>query len=596
MMKQSKALAILKSGKNVFLTGSAGAGKTYVLNQYISYLKSNNVAVAITASTGIAATHMNGMTIHSWAGIGVKDSFGPTDLQSLRDKKYLTDKLEQVQVLIIDEISMLHKQQLEMVNMVLKFFKKNTLAFGGIQVVFCGDFFQLPPVGRQQEDNKDKFAFMSNAWLEAAPVVCYISEQFRQSDNSLNRILNEIRAGLPNQSTMDVLTSALKNNVPTNEFITKLYTHNVDVDRINTEKLLHLHTKSKVFQAEVKGNEKLREMLSKSVLTDVVLELRLNTKVMFIKNNYDKGYMNGTLGEVVDFSEDGFPMVKISGGYVIEAIPEDWSIQDETGKTLASFKQVPLRLAWAITVHKSQGMTLDAAEVDLSKTFERGQGYVALSRLKNLESLFLTGFNSMALQVDPLALKADKRFRELSTEAENKWYEEELEKYATLFLKVCKESSARQEMLKKTKKKSRKLKSDDEVNQDFSDEPIVKGKKLVPLNKAIKSKSDKPTTYEKTLALIKEGKDLKTIAEERNITEGTVLGHILKLIEHYDDLDLSALKPDDATIKKIETAMIELGDDVRGENGRILMTPIHQHLEETIAFDTIRLAMLFIKP
>jgi len=584
MMKQSKALAILKSGKNVFLTGSAGAGKTYVLNQYISYLKANEIPVAITASTGIAATHMNGMTIHFWAGIGVKDTLSPADLQSLKDKKYLTDKIEQVQVLIIDEISMLHKQQLEMVNMVLKFFKKNQLPFGGVQIVFCGDFFQLPPVGRPMEENKDKFAFMSSAWLEASPVVCYISEQYRQSDNSLNRILNEIRNGTPDQTTMDVLTSALKNNVPKNDFITKLYTHNVDVDRINTEKLLHLHTKSKVFQAEIKGNEKLRDLLVKSVLTDAILELRIGTKVMFIKNNYDKGYMNGTLGEVVDFSEDGYPMVRISGGYIIEAIPEDWSIQDDAGNTLASFKQVPLRLAWAITIHKSQGMTLDAAEVDLSKTFERGQGYVALSRLKDIESLFLSGFNAMALQVDPLALKADKRFRELSTEADMRWFDEELEKFGKLFLQVCKETVARQDMLKQNRKKAKKSSS------ESGETSTIKSKKLKPLNKP-----EKVSTYEKTLVLIKEGLTLKEIAEKRNITEGTVLSHVLKLHETFDDLDLSALKPDKDIIKKIENAMMELGDDIRGENGRILMTPIHQHLEESIPFDTIRLAMLFIK-
>lgn len=584
MMKQSKALAILKSGKNVFLTGSAGAGKTYVLNQYISFLKTNQIPVAITASTGIAATHMNGMTIHSWAGIGVKDSLSPADLQSLKDKKYLTDKIEQVQVLIIDEISMLHKQQLEMVNMVLKFLKKNQLPFGGVQIVFCGDFFQLPPVGRPMEENKDKFAFMSSAWLEASPVVCYISEQYRQSDNSLNRILNEIRNGTPDQTTMDVLTSALKNNVPKSDFITKLYTHNVDVDRINTEKLLHLHTKSKVFQAEIKGNEKLRDLLVKSVLTDAILELRIGTKVMFIKNNYDKGYMNGTLGEVVDFSEDGYPMVRISGDYVIEAIPEDWSIQDDIGNTLASFKQVPLRLAWAITVHKSQGMTLDAAEVDLSKTFERGQGYVALSRLKDIESLFLSGFNAMALQVDPLALKADKRFRELSTEADMRWFDEELEKFGKLFLQVCKETVARQDMLKQNRKKAKK--SSGEPGEKSS----TKSQKLSPLNKP-----EKVSTYEKTLGLIKEGLSIKDIAEKRSITEGTVLSHVLKLYETFDDLDLSALKPDKEILQKIETAMTELGDDIRGENGRILMTPIHQHLEESIPFDTIRLAMLFIK-
>ncbi|MCC6817950.1 MAG: AAA family ATPase, partial [Bacteroidia bacterium] len=240
-MRQSKALAILKSGKNVFLTGSAGAGKTYVLNRFIDYLKEKKIPVAITAYTGIAATHMNGMTIHSWSGIGVKDTLGPKDLQSMKAKKYIKSKLEKVQVLIIDEISMLHKQQLELVNMVMKFFKQNEQAFGGVQMVFCGDFFQLPPVGKPGEENRDKFAFMSQAWLEASPTICYINEQHRQSDNQLNQILNEIREGNASQSTMDSLTSAMKNNPKELGLITRLYTHNADVDRINQEHLLRLN-------------------------------------------------------------------------------------------------------------------------------------------------------------------------------------------------------------------------------------------------------------------------------------------------------------------------------------------------------------------
>ena len=178
-MQQEKALAILKSGKNAFLTGSAGTGKTYVLNQYIDYLKERKVKVAVTASTGIAATHMNGMTIHSWAGIGVKEFITQGNLTSMKSKKYLKDHLEKVKVLIIDEISMLHKNQINAVDVVLRYFKNNEEAFGGIQVVLCGDFFQLPPIGHQGETSKEKFAFMSEAWVKSNLAVCYLTEQYR---------------------------------------------------------------------------------------------------------------------------------------------------------------------------------------------------------------------------------------------------------------------------------------------------------------------------------------------------------------------------------------------------------------------------------
>ena len=166
-----------------------------MLNQYISYLKERKVKVAVTASTGIAATHMNGMTIHSWAGIGVKEFITQGNLRSMSSKKYLKDHLEKAKVLIIDEISMLHKNQINAVDVVLRYFKKNEEPFGGIQIVVCGDFFQLPPIGSQGETSKDKFAFMSEAWVKANLAVCYLTEQYRQSDNDLNLILNEIRTG-----------------------------------------------------------------------------------------------------------------------------------------------------------------------------------------------------------------------------------------------------------------------------------------------------------------------------------------------------------------------------------------------------------------
>ncbi|HEY1046571.1 MAG TPA: AAA family ATPase [Bacteroidia bacterium] len=559
MMKQSKALAILKSGKNVFLTGSAGAGKTYVLNRYIEYLKELKIPVAITASTGIAATHMNGMTIHAWSGIGVKDALGPKDLQFLKAKKYLNDKLEEVEVLIIDEISMLHKQQLDMVDMVLRFFKKNDLAFGGIQVVFSGDFFQLPPIGRPGEENKEKFSFMSKAWLDASPVICYISEQFRQSDNELNRILNVIRDGKADQSTMDALTK-VSGRVQDRKLLTRLYTHNTDVDRVNFEHLTRIQAESKVFTAVVKGNDKLRDLLRKSVLTDEILELRIGTKVMFIKNNFEKGYMNGTLGEVVEFTENGFPNVK-TADKLIEAEPEDWTIQDEHGKTLASFNQVPLRLAWAITVHKSQGMTLDAAEIDLSKTFENGQGYVALSRLKDMDGLYLTGFNSRALSVDPLALRADRRFRELSTEADAKWTEEELEKYAKAFELACSRLNTES---KKIKKKS-------------------------------KTKVEKKTTYELTEELVLQGMNIKEIAKERGITESVIVGHLEKLKEIKPELDLQLYQPDPFVMADIQAAIATHGDDLKNEKGNVSLGKLYASMGQKYDYTTIKLGLIFIK-
>jgi ATP-dependent exoDNAse (exonuclease V) alpha subunit len=561
-MKQSLALSILKSGKNVFLTGSAGAGKTFVLNQYIEYLKDRKIAVAITASTGIAATHMNGMTIHAWSGIGVKEHLELKDLQFLKTKKYLKDKIEQVQVLIIDEISMLHKNQLDLVNRVLKYLKNNTLPFGGIQVVFSGDFFQLPPIGKQFEENRDKFAFMSESWLEAKPVICYLTEQYRQTDNTLNEVLNSIRRNDLNELVYDNLLKLTEKKLNKKQVVTRLYTHNLDVDRINIEELMKLKTDSKVFMAVQKGNEKLRDLLAKSVLTDAVLELRLGANVMFIKNNYEKNYMNGTLGSVMDFSEDGFPMVKLSDGTIIEAEPEDWKIQDENGKTLASFNQVPLRLAWAITVHKSQGMTLDAAEIDLSKAFEKGQGYVALSRLKDLNGLYLSGFNERSLQVDTLALKADKRFQELSNEFESKWTEEDLHKYEKAFILACGGLTDKASIEKNKKAKAEKL--------------------------------DKRSTFQLTEELVLKGLKLNEIAKERGLTESSILTHLEVLKNTRKDLSLEQFKPDEFLIQEVKTAIKELGDSAYTDSKKISVGKVYKHLDQKMTYTDLKLALLFV--
>jgi ATP-dependent exoDNAse (exonuclease V) alpha subunit len=570
-MNQTTALGILKTGKNVFLTGSAGAGKTYVLNQYIKYLKARKVPVAITASTGIASTHINGITIHAWSGIGLKKNITNSDLLNFKDKKYLKDHLENTEVLIIDEISMLHLNQLEMVNTVLKFFKNNMLPFGGIQVIFCGDFFQLPPVGEPGESSREKYAFMSKAWNEAEPLICYLTEQHRQKDNPLNDILNEIRFGNLSEKSIELLRKTARNNIDHLGQFPKLYTHNVDVDQINKIELQKLTSKSKIFQAETKGNIKLLELLKNNVRTDDKLELKIGAKVMFIKNNHEKGYINGSLGTIINFDSDGKPIVEMLDKSKIFCEKESWSIDDEMGKSLASFEQFPLRAAWAITIHKSQGMTLDAAEVDLSNCFEKGQGYVALSRVKSIEGLKLLGFNSNALELDMLATKADKRFQELSEIAEIKFNSASADKEAKDFIRKCGGTLDIIEIEKNLKK----------------------------LNTKGSNKESKKSTYQLTKELVDKKMSLEDIAKERNFSVGTIIGHLEKIIGLYPETDISRFRPKSTTLKKVEKACLSIvksgTEKLTDEKGNPNLRPIYDYLGEKVSWNDIKLAMIFAK-
>lgn len=560
-MNQEQALAILKSGDNVFLTGSAGTGKTFVLNKYIQYLKARKIPVSITASTGIAATHLQGTTIHAWSGIGIKDSLSSRQLKDLKTKKYLKKHIEKTKVLIIDEISMLHKKQFDLVNEVMQYFRENEDPFGGIQIVVCGDFFQLPPIGSSGEINRDKFCFMSQSWLHANLSVCYLTDQYRQTDSSLNQVLNEIRAGRVSDHSISLLeenNKGLKDDEPT-----RLYTHNLDVDRINSSHISAIRGAKKNFKAKIKGNLKLAESIKRSIMAPETLVLKKEAKVMFVKNNYEKGYLNGSLGTVLRFDNQGNPVVRLNNGYEITAEPEDWRIEDETGKLLVSYVQVPLRLAWAITVHKSQGMTLDAAVMDLSKTFEKGQGYVALSRVKNLEGLELIGFNQTALEVDGLALKADQRFQELSAEITDVFEADLLEIKGRNFIK-----------------KSGGILDKDEIKENKK--KLEKGEKVT-----------KKSTYLVTKQLIDKGYSLEDIVIERNLTLGTVSTHLIRIADLYPKTDLSRFKPDAKTLNKVKKARKMVLKEV-GPGERVSLKPIFDILKGEVSYDQIKMSLAFI--
>lgn len=417
-MTQADALSILKLGVNVFLTGEPGAGKTHTINQYIEWLRARGVEPSVTASTGIAATHVHGMTIHSWSGIGVKKNLSDWDVEMIAAREKTAERIMRAKVLIIDEISMLDASTLESVDKVLRTLRHPVLQeeqpFGGLQVIFVGDFFQLPPVSRGE---RARFAFESEAWQDANPVVCYLSEQHRQEDQAFLDLLGAVRRGDVDEVHYELLQGRMHRD--DKKGVTRLHTHNAEADRINEEALSKIDEKSKVFHMITRGASALVQTLKDNCLSPETLTLKIGAKVMFTRNNFEEGYVNGTLGEVVDFAPSGFPIVKIRGGRRIEPQLGEWSIADGS-KILAQIKQIPLRLAWAITVHKSQGMSLDAAVIDLSQAFEYGQGYVALSRVRSLEGLFLEGFNNRALLLHPDIVHADKVFRAKSDAAQNR--------------------------------------------------------------------------------------------------------------------------------------------------------------------------------
>lgn len=454
-MTQNEALTILKTGANVFLTGEPGAGKTHTINAYVRYLRMQGIEPAITASTGIAATHIGGMTIHSWAGIGIQHTLDKYALDKIASTEYVVKRILKNTVLVIDEISMLGPNTLDMVDAVCREVKQVQKPFGGMQVILVGDFFQLPPInkspfqGNNQQNNFNNrvideysqetffpeieeeaaqyaqkiFAYQSRAWQKLSPIICYLTEQHRQDDDEFLAVLSAIRNNSVQDMHLQMISARQIKNGQNHDNITKLFSHNADVDRINNNELSKIKDEVRTHTMRSSGKDSLVGALIKGCLSPEDLCLKKGAVVMFTKNSPREGFYNGTLGTVVDFENDtNYPIVKIHNGKNITVEPVDWSVE-ENGKIKAQINQIPLRLAWAITVHKSQGMSLDGAVMDLSQVFEYGQGYVALSRVRRLAGLHIIGINDKAMQVHPEILKQDVTFREQSIDAQNAFAE-----------------------------------------------------------------------------------------------------------------------------------------------------------------------------
>lgn len=555
-MQQDEALKLLKMGKNIFLTGEAGAGKTYLLNKYIQYLKGHNVKVAVTASTGIAATHLHGVTIHSWSGIGIKDHLSQKDLEKLSISKRIK-KNYKTKVLIIDEISMLHKHHLDMVDTIARYIIGSERPFGGIQVVLCGDFFQLPPVTSGSSKGEKNFAFEASAWKNGDFHICYLHEQHRQNNDPLQIVLNDIRSGTAGEHTKVYLRTRYKKEPQGTTKATKLYSRNINVDTINEHELKCISAQEKIFTMMSEGFSGLVEGLKKSCLAPEKLKLKIGAEVMFIKNDMTGRYVNGTRGVIVEFDKkEGWPIVKTYNNEIIFAYPEEWKYE-ENGFVRATIKQVPLRLAWAITVHKSQGMTLDAAEIDLGDAFEPGMGYVALSRVRSLNGLKLMNLNEMALKVHTKILQHDTVFKTHSANVVN-------------YLK------------------------------SLSEDEIIQGQKQTLIDrfagiptKILRSKTSKKQkipTHFSTLEILKETLSIESTAEKRGLSIGTILTHMEKLkgLKQINNAFLSRFKNQLPTTD-FDVILNELKKSADGE-----IKPIYDKFEGQYSYANIRFVRLFI--
>lgn len=554
-MTQDTAFAILKTGANVFLTGEPGAGKTYMVNRYVAWLHSHGIEPAVTASTGIAATHIGGMTIHSWSGIGILKKLTAQDFSRLLGNERLVLRLKAAHVLIIDEISMLDAVTLECVDSVCRSLRRDGRPFGGLQMIFVGDFFQLPPV-RTMEEEPPEFAFHSSSWQESLPTICYLSEQHRQEDAAYLSLLAGLRRGSITEQGQDLLRSRVSElQVGTSH--TRLYSHNVDVDRMNQEKLNVLTGETHAYQMESQGTGRIVAGLKKSCLSPESLELKIGARVMFTKNNFEEGFVNGTLGFITAFNkETGLPTVRTEAGRNIIATPAEWAVTDGR-RQLAKIKQLPLRLAWAITIHKSQGLTLDSAVMDLARVFEFGQGYVALSRVRASSGLFLLGVNERALQVHPEILESDEGFRRQSVVAQTAsdrvtvLEQEDMEKQ---FILAC----------------------------GGSIETVAR--KIVS---APRSRSKGSTTYDETLVFVKQGKTIQEIAVARELVPSTICTHIEKLF-----IDGKIVKADVLHLipARLHAALPMLHEALQAGESRL--GPAFEKLGGRFSYDDLRFARM----
>jgi hypothetical protein len=407
--EQRAVFALVERGENVFFTGSAGTGKSLLISVLITHLRKRwgDEAVAVTASTGAAAVNIGGTTLHTFAGIGLGNKPVGMLAEAAKRNEQVRRRWQHCKYLIVDEISMIPPDLLDKIEYVARFVRSqrgrpNMEPFGGICIVLAGDFLQLPPVPeRGQPQTETKYAFQSQAWQMAVRHKVVLRQVHRQRDERFVNLLNDLRRGVYTDAARTLLTSRV--NVPLSRPV-RLYSRRVDVAQENGAELARLPGELIRYTArDTCKFEQYREQLDKFCNAPAQLELKVGAQVMLLKNlSVTDGLVNGSQGVVTSFSADKrrMPTVVFANGLERIIEPTEWTIE-VGGVECAKRNQVPLMLAWAISIHKSQGLTLDEATCDLGSCFTTGQAYVALSRVRSLNGLSISSL-PRSFATDPI--------------------------------------------------------------------------------------------------------------------------------------------------------------------------------------------------
>lgn len=425
----------IKNKQNIFMTGPGGSGKTYLIREIYNWYTQRQVKnIQVCALTGCAAVLLrcNAKTIHSWAGIGIANGEVLNIINNVVYNKFKRKKWLNTDILIIDEVSMLSNKLLTILDGIAKKVRKNNLPFGGIQILFSGDFYQLPPVGNSDEPESSEFCFESPIWDTLFHKQIELKQIFRQTDQGYVAVLNQIRVGILNKYGYELLMSRC---IPCEDNTirpTKILPRRNSVNQINKMEMKNLESQERKFMMEIVktlldesintsiNSEQIKfdlENLKNNMMAENELTLKVGAQVMCIVNMDTEGtnpIVNGSRGVVIDFTVEGLPIVKFKCGFVKTINYHIWELEGELEvKKGYGIKQIPLILAWAITIHKSQGSTLELAEIDIGNgIFECGQSYVALSRIKDIEGLYLISFN-------PLKIKISKKVQDYYKKLKN---------------------------------------------------------------------------------------------------------------------------------------------------------------------------------
>jgi len=409
---QNVAYEAFLKAKNILITGQAGTGKSHLIKKMVSHCERIRRTCAVTAMTGAAACLINGKTIHSWGSLGVGDKAAPFLADKILKSYPKKIKWQRTKVLIIDEVSMMNSIFFELIEEVARLVRGNDNPFGGMQVVLLGDFYQLPPVGKDCS-----FCFESKRWKEVISESVILHEVMRQKDPIFQKVLSEVRVNKLSDETINIIQSrvGIEPDISSGIVPTILYSTKKSVDKINKEEFNKLPDENvleyetiyeldgeRITKMKDDDFERYKEIVDKENNYEKILQLSIGAQVMLLKNiDQDKGLVNGSRGVVIGFNSLDIPYVKFMNGEV-ESIDRHEYIFELSAVTNVIAKQIPLALAWCSTIHKSQGQSLDYVKINIGREiFECGQTYVALSRARNLDGLFIEEFDPSKIRVHP---------------------------------------------------------------------------------------------------------------------------------------------------------------------------------------------------